>query len=245
MSKRKPRPGDDKQGVFGFFIEPTAPEKMAADQAEASSFDRDLREVIATTLDDAAHRSLLPLRRDDVAEAMSKHLGRRVTKTQLDQWAAPSQDDRRIPVDALRALGLVTGDWRALHHLVEACGFKALTPQEAVCAEFGALHAVRRHIDQRARDLAGDRDGLAGDGLAEHGYGPAHLVRASGLFDSQGEGCQVGNQPASHGILGGASVARASMILPAACSAVIRAAKSASSSGKPWRSPGSTSISLR
>lgn len=158
MSKRKTSQPDPRQGDFGFFIAPPA----ATAPAPAEDFDRAMRDAVAATLDDASRRNAAPLRREAVAEAMSKLLVRRVSKTQLDQWAAPSQDDRRIPADALRALGQVTGDWRALHVLVEACGFKALTPEEAVCAEFGALHAVRRRIDQRARELTGDMEDLVG-----------------------------------------------------------------------------------
>lgn len=158
MSARKLRAGDSRQTSFNFFISSAQP--VAADSSNqpvlpSTDIDLTLRAQVSATLDEAAHRQVIPMDREQVAAAMSRTLGRRVSKAQLDQWSAPSQGDRRIHADALRALGLVTGDWRALHHLVEACGFRALTPKEALCAEFGAVHAVRRHLEQRARELAG------------------------------------------------------------------------------------------
>lgn len=160
MNKRKASQPDPRQGEFGFFI--AQPANATTAPARAEDFARAMRDAVAETLAATARRNIGTLSRDQVAEAMTKALGRRVSKVQLDQWSAPSQEERRIPADALRALGKVTGDWRALHVLVEACGFKALTPEEAVCAEFGALHAVRRRIDQRARELTGDMEDLVG-----------------------------------------------------------------------------------
>ena len=164
MSKRKPA-DDPRQATFGFFM-PSTPAETGKTEAPAEDFDLAIREAVAETLASAARHPDTVMSRDDVAEAMTTRLGRRVSKAQLDQWSAPSQDDRRIPVDALRALGLVTGDWRALHVLVEGCGFKALTPEEAVCAEFGALAAVRRRIDGRSRELTKGMDDMVG-GLLE------------------------------------------------------------------------------
>lgn len=160
MSKRK-RPVDPRQQAFVFFMDPAAtPESAPTPPPAAAEFDRTMRELVAATLDAAAHSNVAPLKREDVALAMTERLGRRVTKAQLDQWSAPSQEDRRVPSDGLWALGLATGDWRALRFLVEASGFRMLTEQEAVCAEFGALFAVKRHIDARARELTGDMAGL-------------------------------------------------------------------------------------
>lgn len=158
MSKSR-APKDDRQQAFAFFLSGDA-QKAEVKHPKAGEFDRAVRDQVAQTLEDTARRDVAPQSRDQVAAAMSTLLGRRISKTQLDQWAAPSQDDRRLPVDALWALGRVTGDWRVLHCLVDASGFRALTPEEAVCAEFGALFAVKRHIDSRARELTGDMDGL-------------------------------------------------------------------------------------
>ncbi|MGE4527980.1 MAG: hypothetical protein AB7D00_06395 [Rhodospirillaceae bacterium] len=164
MSTAKHMAGDPRQAAFSFFAPPAPPAVPSqASAPTADTFDATQRARIAATLDEAARRPVAPMDRDQVAAAMSLILGRRVSKVQLDQWSAPSQADRRIHADALRALCLATSDWRAFHHFVEACGFKALTPQEAVCAEFGALHAVRRHLDAKAKSLAGDMEGLVDD----------------------------------------------------------------------------------
>lgn len=164
MSARKHMAGDPRQETFSFFVpQQTSPIAVHPTATTPDDFDATQRARIAATLDQAARRPVAPMDRDQVAASMSLILGRRVSKVQLDQWSAPSQADRRIHADALRALCIVTGDWRAFHHFVEACGFKALTPQEAVCAEFGALHAVRRHLDAKARSLAGDMEGLVDD----------------------------------------------------------------------------------
>lgn len=148
---------DTRQISFEFFAPSPAPESAPDRSALAAPLDRTLRHLVAETLD---HAHASGRDREAVAAAMSARLGRKVSKTQLDQWAAPSQPDRRIPADALGALCAATQDWRALHGFVEACGFRALTPQEAICAEFGALHAVRRHLDQKARAIAGDMEDL-------------------------------------------------------------------------------------
>jgi len=42
--------------------------------------------------------------RDLIADAMSLELGRQISRTQLDAWAAPSKPEHRIPADALVAL---------------------------------------------------------------------------------------------------------------------------------------------
>lgn len=165
MSVRSPVGGDPRQAAFNFFLPsqnekplPTTPAKTTPDD-----FDQTMRGLIGSTLDECGRRAVAPMDRERVAALISAHLGRRVSKTQLDQWSAPSQGDRRIHADALRALCLVTGDWRTFHFFVGSCGFKALTPKEAVCAEFGALHAVRRHLDHQARALAGPMEDMVGE----------------------------------------------------------------------------------
>lgn len=76
--------------------------------------------------------------RIEVAARMSRRLGREITKGNIDQWVAMSTPDRRIHADALKAMCEVIGNWQPLEVLVESCGFKLLSPEEAKAAEYGA-----------------------------------------------------------------------------------------------------------
>ena len=91
-----------------------------------------------------------------MAAAMSAILNREVTKTALDEWTAMSKVTRRIHADALMALCQATRDWRAMHYFVRACGFVALEPDMAVCAEFGAQTAIIEHLQKGQKKLKAD-----------------------------------------------------------------------------------------
>ncbi|GAB4182018.1 MAG: hypothetical protein OHK0024_21210 [Thalassobaculales bacterium] len=142
------------------FVSHVAPDDPGPD----SAFDQALRPVLRAVLERAAKRSPDPLDRIEVAARMSRALGREITKTMLDQWVAPSQGERRIHVDALRALMEVTADPAPLATLAESMGFRLLTADDAACAEYGAQMLVRRHLEARSRDLSGL---LQDQGLAE------------------------------------------------------------------------------
>lgn len=119
---------------------------------QLSDFEFRFRQSLKTSLDAVAKRELQPMDRVDVAAQMSRLLGRDITKTHIDQWAAMSTVQRRIHVDALKAFCETTGDWQPLKLLVESCGFRMLTPDEAVCAEYGAKMMLKKMIDNDIRE---------------------------------------------------------------------------------------------
>lgn len=123
--------------------------------AGESEIDAGLRSAIATTLDNAFSKRLT---RDRVADLMAEKLGRSVTKTQLDQWAAPSQSDKRMPADALIAMIEVCDDFAAVNWVAHRNARRVLTENEAVCAEFGAMAVMEKHVRARQRKLEGQMD---------------------------------------------------------------------------------------
>ena len=97
--------------------------------------------------------------RIEIAARMSRALGREITKSHIDQWTAMSTVQRRIHADALKAFCEITGDYTALKLLVESCGFRMLTPDEAKCAEYGAQRMMKRYIESDIKcTLAGIDD---------------------------------------------------------------------------------------
>lgn len=100
----------------------------------------------------------LGLSRDRIADRMAEVLARPVAKAQLDQWAAPSQFDRRIPVDALLALMVVCDDYTPLDWMAHHVNRRVLTSDEALCAEFGAMAVLDRHIKAKQKAIEGKMD---------------------------------------------------------------------------------------
>lgn len=131
-------------------------------QENLSDFEFRSRLKLKEVLDDAAKRSKEPLDRIEVAARLSRKLGREITKTHLDQWVALSAVQKRIHADTLKGLCEVLDDWRPLHFMVEACGFKMLDPDLAVCAEYGAKMLFKKMIDTDLKELASgvDEDAL-------------------------------------------------------------------------------------
>jgi hypothetical protein len=127
-------------------------------QEALSDFDFYLRGTLKVVIDACAKREQDPMDRFEVAARMSRKLGREITKSKIDQWIAMSTVQHRIHVDALKALCEVTGDWAPLHVFVESCGFKALSPDEALAAEYGSKMLFKRMIDTDLKGLLSDID---------------------------------------------------------------------------------------
>ena len=138
---------------FNFDVRVVSSDLENGDQENLSDFEFGLRQLMKQVLDDCSKRDEDPLDRVEVAARMTRKLGRDITKTSIDQWTAMSAVQRRIHIDSLKALCEVVSDYRLMHYFVESCGYKALNPKEAVCAEFGAIMAMRRGHDQRLKNL--------------------------------------------------------------------------------------------
>lgn len=149
MARTKKPKDDQNQMMFDLFkgvIEQLSLE--GGSQENLSDFEFRLRHGLKTVLDTAAKRDHQPMDRIEIAAQMSRKLGREVTKSNIDQWTAMSTIQRRIQVDALKALCEVTGDWSAMKLLVESCGFRLMTPDEAICAEYGGKMLIKKMIDE-------------------------------------------------------------------------------------------------
>lgn len=155
------KPVSPDQMTFNFTA-PAAPLPLeGGDQNTLSPFERRFRQVLKSVFDDAAKREVDPIDRAEIAERMSRKLGREISKSQLDQWTAMATVDRRMHVDALKAVCEVTGDMRLMHTFAEACGMKLLTREEAVCAEYGAKMIFKKMIDGEIKDTLQGMDEAA------------------------------------------------------------------------------------
>lgn len=123
--------------------------------AGETELDAGIRQAVNSLLERCISNGLS---RERVADRLTEHLARPVTKSQLDQWAAPSQVDRRIPVDVWIALMIVTEDVAPLEWMAMQFGRKVLTADEAMCAEFGAMAVLDRHIRAKQRTIEGQMD---------------------------------------------------------------------------------------
>ncbi|MBX9267689.1 hypothetical protein [Chromobacterium violaceum] len=153
MSRRPRNPPGQLALSFDVFAIET-PEGVVAAQGQ-NLYDAGIRQMLVSALDDAFARGLS---RERVADAMSEKLARPVNKSHLDLWCAPSQIDRRIPVDALMALMAVCEDARPLEWMAQQAGRKVLTTDEALCAEFGAMAVLDRHIKAKQKAIEGQMD---------------------------------------------------------------------------------------
>lgn len=113
--------------------------RFPEEQVRAWNSERRLCKAISRTLDDA-ERS-----REQVAEAMSEHLGERVSKAMLDNYAA-QEKPHAISALRLAALVAVTGDARALNTLLADAGLIVVE------AKYEAL--LRREKAKEVRERA-------------------------------------------------------------------------------------------
>lgn len=153
--------------IFNFNFD-DIPEKQTLEGGSPttlSNFDMRLRIQLKKSVEGARRRKDDPISRTDIASRMTKLLGREFTKSNLDQCVALSTTDRRLHVDALKALCEVTNDYKPLEVIVESCGFKMLTAQEATTAEYGSLMLMKEMIDDdlKNKKLRIDIQQLKGD----------------------------------------------------------------------------------
>lgn len=158
MTKRRqldrPDPGAKQLALnFDVFAVET-PTGVVAVKGE-NALDAGIRQSLIGTLDAAFGKGLS---RDRVADGMATILARPVNKAHLDLWVAPSQADRRIPVDAFMALMDVCQDCAPLDWMAAHFSRKVLTANEALCAEFGAMAVLDRHIRAKQKSIEGQMD---------------------------------------------------------------------------------------
>ncbi|VVE59870.1 hypothetical protein PCA31118_00043 [Pandoraea captiosa] len=130
------------------------PTGIVAVQGE-NRFDAAIRQALVVMLETAFQQGQS---RDRVADQIGELLGRPVSKANLDLWTAPSQADRRIPVDALLAIMTVCQNVGPLEWMAHLFKRRLLTEDEALCAELGAMAVLDRHIKAKQKAIEGKMD---------------------------------------------------------------------------------------
>lgn len=156
---RKPKAESKNQLTFSFEVTPEDVfELSGGSPAALSDFDFRLRQAMKVALEHAANRPEDPIDRTEVAARMSAKLGRRITKTHIDEWTAMATISRKIHADSLKALCEVTGDLGPAHVFIESFGLRALDAKMAQFAEYGAAEIVKKNLTNKQRSLSNELD---------------------------------------------------------------------------------------
>lgn len=123
--------------------------------AGTNKLDASIRQAFCIVLERAFTKGMS---RDRLADQLTELLGRPISKAQLDQWSAPSQADRRLPVDVWITVMTITDDFSPLEWMALNAGRRVLTVDEALCAEFGAMAVLDRHIRAKQKVIEGKMD---------------------------------------------------------------------------------------
>jgi hypothetical protein len=91
--------------------------------------------------------------RGDIAAVMSWLAGYAVSKQTLDRWAAPGNEEHRMPAELLPALVAATGDTGPLETLAEACGLRLV---DARLAEIGRAYLAKLDAEQALAEALAD-----------------------------------------------------------------------------------------
>lgn len=108
--------------------------------------------VIARIISSALKAADRP--REDIAEAMSEFLGRKVTKATLDTWASPARTGNRIPLDAFVALIEATGDHDLLGWLPSQHGYVVVPEKFGDIIELHLIEEREAELQRRKQALA-------------------------------------------------------------------------------------------
>ena len=156
----------ESQLTLNFFVEvkPAAPSPtFSRDSEPLNSIDGQLRSAINAALDG--------LDRDVIAQRMTARLGREVRRDQLDQWCAPSQTGRRPHADALVALMFEAKQVQPLRQIAGLLGFRIMTDDEVLLAEFGAAVSVEQEMIAKRKAISAQ--------MNQRGLGRAMVNRLS------------------------------------------------------------------
>ena len=93
------------------------------------------------------------LSREVVAEELSRLTGHDVSVHTLNNWAAPSKEDRPTPLQFLAALVEITGDAELVRAALKGTGYMLLGPDEAPLYELGKITAEDKARARRKREL--------------------------------------------------------------------------------------------
>lgn len=129
---------------------------MASHQQDLLSGSLSIHQPLRSALVAAISGSSLS--RYQIAARMSELVGREITKTMLDAYAAESKEGHRLPAELLPAFCEATGDWRPLIILVEALGGMVLSPKEKAFVQLVKIEREKKRLERRAEQLRLDME---------------------------------------------------------------------------------------
>lgn len=91
--------------------------------------------------------------REQIAESMSRLCGYSITVTMLNAFTAESRDDRRFPLELLRAFCIATGDSSLLVAIVHALNLELITETESNVLALGREYLRQKRATETMRSL--------------------------------------------------------------------------------------------
>jgi len=104
---------------------------------------------------DGLNRSLKEcgLSREIIADELSRLTGHDISVHQINNWAAPSKEDRPTPLHFLAALTKITGNAALAEAALDGTGYKLLTPDQVVFYEIGKDEVEKRKQAKKRKEL--------------------------------------------------------------------------------------------
>lgn len=99
--------------------------------------------------------------RAQIADEMSRLVGRAITQRMLDAYTAESREDHRWPGELTRAFCSATGDDRLLRVLAESAGLRVITDAESHLLELGRNYLQRSRAERAITALEQRLEGSA------------------------------------------------------------------------------------
>ena len=81
------------------------------------------------------------LSREQIADELSRLVGRKVSVHQLNNWAAPEKRDRYIPLEYVGALVVILGNPEIVRAALEGTGLSVIDEDEMAFLELGKITA--------------------------------------------------------------------------------------------------------
>jgi hypothetical protein len=127
----------------------------------------DIGHAVRDTLTDVLSAAKLQgMDREEVCAQIARLSNFHITKPTMNNYCAPSAEQRHFPLEALPALTVATGDFRLLELIAEKCGCRILRGDEAVVAELGALAMQEKAIKDRVKNINSRLPSGAGEKLS-------------------------------------------------------------------------------
>jgi DNA mismatch repair ATPase MutS len=120
------------------------------------NLDASIRELITEALKKTT------LSRYQVAAAMSRDLGREVTKAMLDSWSAESKEANKFPLAYLNAFMKATGDKQIIRLTCSTSGGYYIESEDALRLELGKIAEERKKLSEKERFIRDYLESMTG-----------------------------------------------------------------------------------